>query len=367
MTTFYMQHGWFEKIVQNFYYQEHKHQTYKSQIAKEAEKLSVCIHVLTIWTRERGDNKTVEKNQAFLLIICSSWVGFSGRGRGGGDDDDTSASSWSWGCVGTAVALCLLVWYAEILFPLPSNITGSSSASGTHFSPRIMVFIQTESSAFNFGPFILSSLWSLWSQFLATDTLLGILMLRLNGALRSEVTLFILSEIKGSFGSCCNAGGRGNFSFSFSFSFSLLLSLSSEFDVGEVSDSLGSSVGSSVGGGVAGFLPNPLHKAVIMAMLAAKPAAKNDRYITGWWMNNRVSTGSLLPITNTKNDYCLLRFFLFCVSLPCLFCVHRTTISNMLRGLFSACTSPETRFNFRCQIPSFWVSSGRRKNRDKKA
>ncbi|WVZ18286.1 hypothetical protein V8G54_005608 [Vigna mungo] len=113
-------------------------------------------------------------------------------------------------------------------------------------------------------------------------------MLRLNGALRSEVTLFILSEIKGSFGTCCNAGGRGNpFSFSFSFSFSslLLLSFSSVFDVGEVSDSLESSVGSSVvggGGGGDAFLPNPLHKAVIMAMLAAKPAAKNDKYIKGW-------------------------------------------------------------------------------------
>lgn len=235
------------------------------------------------------------------MLIGSSWGWILGRG-----DDDNASGSMKEVCLEMDTTVCLFVWYAEILFPLPSNITGSSSASGTHFSPRIMVFIQTESSAFNLGPFTFSSFTS---QFLATDKLLGIFMLKLNGTLRSEVTLFILSEIKGSTGICCNAGGRGN-SFSFSFSFSLL-SFSSVFDVCEVSDSLDNSAGSRVGGGGDDFLPNlPLHKAVIMAMLAAKPAAKNDRYITGWCMNARFSIGSLLPMT-CKNNVCYCLLFLF--------------------------------------------------------
>jgi len=205
-----------------------------------------------------------------LLIASSSWVGIFCRG-----DDDNASWSMKELCLEMDITVCLLVWYAAILFPLPSNITGSSSSSGTHFSPRIIVFIQTESSAFNFGPFIFSFIFSSFtSQFLATDKLLGILMLRLNGALRSEVTLFILSEIKGSFGTCCNAGGRGN---SFSFSFSLP-SFSSVFDVWEASDSLDTSAGSNVGGGGDDFLPNlTLHKAAMMAMLAANPAAKNEK------------------------------------------------------------------------------------------
>jgi hypothetical protein len=141
-------------------------------------------------------------------------------------------------------------------------------------------------------------------------------MLKLKEALLSEVTLFILLPENGSFGTNI-AGGRGN-----SFIVNSLLSVSGlslssvvgggfscsccdEFLVATAVDgklesfkTFDTSDGSTFGGTGCDFLRNrSVHITVIMAMVAAKPAAKNEKWSNGC-INVILSRGTLLPMTS---------------------------------------------------------------------
>jgi len=222
-----------------------------------------------------------------MLLICSQWDWGTSRAR----EDHCLESDIE------EEEIEFLGWYADILFPFPSYIIASSSSSGTHFSPNIIVFIQIDSSGFSFSLFPIS-LSSFLSQFLAKDKLLGIFILNLNDSLRSEVVRFTNSEALLVLSGCCIDGGRGNSFVDISMlfpsidvfsnfvvsvrgcscdmnivAFVVFLSVvvsSSVFDIGVV------------GGGANFLLRNrTLHRVVIMAMLVANPIRENEKYRNG--------------------------------------------------------------------------------------
>ena len=129
--------------------------------------------------------------------------------------------------------------------------------------------------------------------------------------------------------------------------------MGSLFDGMVASNSWAISIGSEDGGGGDGdfFLRNrSLHKAVIMAMLAAKPAARNDKYITGC-INERFSMGTFLPITFIK-----MVVIACCVSLPP--SLHRIILTIITRTERGCMQSPEKEKNFRnfgMSNTKFWV------------